>query len=282
MLKIINKFLNFILWILVPYFLASVATKYFGIEMGIGVVILTFIALFLKFKATIYTLVAARKFSTSHEDGFKWYQKAYDTGKMNAQQSLIYAYLLIRDGHIDKAHRLINSVTTQKKDRLTPSNIQASELNLALILWKKGDLSGAIELMEKIGGEGYRSTVYYSNLGLFYTLNNQLEKAEEITLEALEFNPADAGIRDNLGFIYYKKGETDKALEVYEKLFEDTTPTFTEAFYNYGLVLEEKGDFSGAMQQYQKARSCPERYLSPVKLIHIDMALSRVEEKILP
>lgn len=279
MLKIINKFLNFILWILVPYLLASLATKHFGIEMGLGVVILTFVALFLKFKATIFTLIAARKFDSNHDEGFRWYQKAYDTGKMNAQQSLIYAYLLIRDGHIDKAHRLINSVTSQKKDKLTPSNIQASELNLALIYWKKGDLSGAIELMEKIGSEGYRSTVYYGNLGLFYILNNQLEKAEKITLEALEFNPSDAGIRDNLGYIYYKKGEIDKALEVYEKLFEDTSPTFTEAFYNYGLVLEAKGDFDGASQQYLKARSCPERYLSPVKLGHIDMALSRVEEK---
>lgn len=282
MLKIINKFLNFLLWILVPYFLASLATKYFGIEMGIGVVILTFIALFLKFKATIYTLIAARKFDTNHDDGFRWYQKAYDTGKMNAQQSLIYAYLLIRDGYIDKAHRLISSVTTQKKDKLTPSNIQASELNLALILWKKGDLSGAVELMEKIGAEGYRSTVYYSNLGLFYILNNQLEKAEKTTLEALEFNPSDAGIRDNLGYIYYKKGEPEKAREVYEKLFEDTTPNFTEAYYNYGLVLEAQGDFQGASEQYRKARSCPERYLSPVKLSHIDMALSRVEGNFQP
>lgn len=280
MLKGVNKILTFALWIFIPYFLASLATAYYGIEMGIGVVILTFVALFLKYKTVVYTIIASRKFGVNHDDGFKWYQKAYDTGKMNPQQALIYAYLLIRDGHIDKAHRLINAVTTQKKDRLTPANIQASELNLALILWKKGDLSGAIELMEKIGSEGYRSTVYYSNLGLFYALNNQMDKAEEITLEALEFNPSDSGIRDNLGYVYYKKGETDKALEVYEKLFEDTTPNFTEAFYNYGLVLESKGDYKGASEQYLKARSCPERYLSPVKLSHIDMALSRVEERI--
>ena len=136
MFKGINKMFTFVLWIFVPYFLASLATRYYGIEMGIGVVILTFIALFLRYKAVVYTIIASRRFGANHDDGFKWYQKAYDTGKMNPQQALVYAYLLIRDGHIDKAHRLINSVTSQKKDKLTPANIQASELNIALILEK--------------------------------------------------------------------------------------------------------------------------------------------------
>ena len=47
MLKGVNKILTFALWIFIPYFLASLATAYYGIEMGIGVVILTFVALFL-------------------------------------------------------------------------------------------------------------------------------------------------------------------------------------------------------------------------------------------
>ena len=279
MLKLVNKILNVLLWILIPYFLVSITTKYLGFEMGIGVMILCLVAFFLKFKAGFYTIIASRKFSVNHDDGFKWYQKAYDTGKMKPQHALIYAYLLIRDGHIGKAERLITSVTSQKKEALSAQNIQAAELNMAIIEWKKGNLDEAIRIMEKIYDEGYRSTVHYSNLGLFYILNNDLSKAEKLSAEALDFNPSDAGIQDNLGLIYYKQGELSKAEEVYKTLFANSSPTFTECYYNYGLVLEAKGDYGLATDYYKKARSCPERFLSPVKLSHIDAALSRVEEQ---
>lgn len=280
MLKLINKILNVLLWVLIPYLLVTLATTNLGIEMGIGVMILCLVAFFLRFKAAFYTLYASRRFQKNHEDGFKWYQKAYDTGKMNPRTALIYAYLLIRDGYIDRAQRLIVSITSQKKESLTPQNIQAAELNLAIIEWKKGDLKEAISIMEKIYDEGYRSTVCYSNLGLYYILDGKLSRAEELCIEALDFNPSDAGIKDNLGTVYYKQGNLSKAKEVYEELFESSQPTFIECYYNYGLVLEALGEPDLAADYYKKARSCPERYLSTVKLGQVDMAISRIEEQI--
>jgi len=281
MSKKIGKILSVILWIVVPYILVSTTIHRFGIGMGFGVIILIGIAIFLCFKAQIYTLIGRRKYFGDHDEGFKWLGKAYETGKMSPQQSLIYAYLLLRDGHLDKAERLITSVLHQKKDKLTDANILASDLNMAIIKWKKNDLKGAIEKMEEVYDKGYRSTVHYGTLGSFYILNNQLERAEEFCLEGFEFNSGDASIRDNLGLVYIEKGDFDKAEEVYASLFADTEPTFIEAFYNYGRVLEEKGDLEGAFSYYQKAAGCPEKYLSTVKLGQVNAALSRVEARLL-
>ena len=65
MLKGVNKILTFALWIFIPYFLASLATAYYGIEMGIGVVILTFVALFLKATKMLHAMKKLLKFFLS-------------------------------------------------------------------------------------------------------------------------------------------------------------------------------------------------------------------------
>ncbi len=280
MSKKINKILNIILFIVIPYALVSAAIHYFGISMGIGVIILIGVALFLYFKAPIYTLIGRHKYFKDHDEGFKWLKKAYETGKMSPQQALIYAYLLLRDGHLNKAERLITSVVHQKKKELTEQNLLAADLNMAIVNWKKNDLKGAIEKMEEVYESGYRSTVHYATLGSFYIMNNQIERAEEFCKEAIEFNSSDASIRDNLGLLYIEKGDYEKAEDIYASLFADTEPSFIEAYYNYGRVLEQKGDFESAFSYYQKAAGCPEKYLSTVKLGQVNAALSRVEAQI--
>ena len=277
MYKTINKILNVILWIVVPYAIVSTTIHYFGLATGFGVIVLIGVALFLYFKAPIYTLIGRHKYAADHDEGFKWLEKAYATGKMSPQQSLIYAYLLLRDGHLGKSERLITSVLHQKREKLTKQNLLAADLNMAIISWKKNDLKGAIEKMEDVYESGYRSTVHYGTLGSFYIMNNQLDRAEEFCLEALDYNSSDASIRDNLGLLYIEKGDYEKAEEVYKSLFADTEPSFIEAFYNYGRVLEKKGDYEGAFSYYQKAAGCPEKYLSTVKLGQVNAALTRVE-----
>lgn len=280
MYKFINTLLNIILCIFIPYALVSLAIRHYGLGMGLGVMILICVALFLYLKPRIYTIIGRRKYFEDHEAGFKWLEKAYDTGRMSAQQSLIYAYLLIRDGEIAKAERLITSVIHQKKDKLTKQNLLAADLNIAIIRWKQNNLDAAIKKMEEVYAEGYRSTVHYGTLGIFYILNNQLDRAEEFCLEAFDYNPGDASIRDNLGLVYMEKGDTDKAKEIYDALFEETEPNFIEAFYNYARVLEAKGDYQKAVEYYQKAMGCPEKYLSTVKMSQVEYALSRAEERI--
>lgn len=270
----------FLLCTFVPYILVKYTIKFQGLEMGLGVLLLILIALFLYLKPKIYTLIARRMYMVDHQKGFKWFQKAYDTGKMNPQQALIYAYLLIRNAEIDKAERLITSVLLNRKSELTQTNILASDLNMAIILWKKGDLKGAIKKMEYVYQTGYRSSVHYATLGVFYILNGDYEKALEFTLEGRDYSPCDQSINDNLGLCYYHLGENEKAKKVYEEIFDLKEPDFIECYYNYGLCLEKDGEYEKAYEYFKKARSCAEKYLSTVKIAQVDLALDRVEKLI--
>lgn len=272
-----NKICNIILCVGIPYVAVSITTSKFGVTFGFGMMILCFMALFIYFRPHIYYIIGRMKYNTNHDDGFKFMEKSYKTGRMKPQSALIYAYVLLRDGHLSKAERIISAVLFQKKRKLTEENILAAELNSAIILWKKNDLPSAIEKMEEVYNTGYRSTVHYQTLGIFYIMNNDLDKAQKFIDEALEYNSDDASILDNLGLLYIKKGEYAKAEKVYEELFDSCAPAFIEANYNYATVLAHRGDYEGACKYYQKALGCPERYLSTVKHSLVEIKLSDAE-----
>lgn len=272
-----NKICNIILCVGIPYVAVSFTTAKFGVTFGFAVMILCLMALFIYFKPHIYNIIGRMKYGTNHDEAFKYMEKSYKTGRMKPQSALVYAYVLLRDGHLSKAERIISAVLLQKKKKLTEENILAAELNSAIILWKKSDLPSAIEKMEKVYDTGYRSTVHYQTLGIFYIMNNDLDKAQKFIDEALEYNSDDASILDNLGLLYIKKGEYAKAEKVYEELFDSCDPDFIEANYNYATVLARRGDYEGACKYYQKALGCPERYLSTVKHSLVEIKLSDAE-----
>lgn len=274
----LNKIFNIIICVGIPYIAITWSFQHLGTAIGFGVTILCFMALFLYFRPKIYTILGRNKYLSDHDAGFKYMEKAYETGRMNPQDILIYAYMLIRDGHLVKAERLIAGTIHQNKDKLSEKNLLAADLNTAIILWKRNDLPGAIEKMESVYNTGYRSTVLYQTLGLFYILSGDNEKAKSFMDEAMEYNSDDISIRDNLGFLYIKMGEYEKAKEIYDKIFEDANPNFIEAFYNYACALEHTGDLEKAQSYYQKALGCPERFLSTVKLSLVEASLSRVED----
>jgi len=276
----LKNLLIFIITIGIPYIATSLAFRFLGAGLGFGVMLLCFMALFMIYKPKIYTILGKRKYTKDHDAGFKYLEKAYLTGKMNPQDTLIYAYLLLRDGHLIKAEKLITGTIHQNKKRLTQKNLLAAELNRAIILWKKNDLDGAIKKMEEVYETGYRSTVHYQTLGIFYLLNNDIEKAEEFIMEGMDFNCEDASIRDNLGLLYIKQGKWENAEGVYESLFSEKNPTFIEAHYNYATVFEHNGDYENAFKYYQSALGCPERFLSTVKLSLVEACLTRVEERL--
>ena len=273
----LKKLLIFIITVAIPYIATRAAFDYLGTALGFAVMVLSFMVLFIIYKPKIYTIIGRQKYTKDHDAGFRYMEKAHKTGKMNPQDALIYAYMLLRDGHLVKAEKLIAGTIHQNKNKLTEKNLLAAELNRAIILWKRNDLDGAIKKMEEVYSTGYRSTVHYQTLGIFYLLNNNLEKAEEFIMEAMDFNAEDASIRDNLGLLYIKQGKWENAEVVYETLFSETTPPFIEAHYNYATVFEHNGDYENAFKYYQSALGCPERFLSTVRLSLVEACLTRVE-----
>lgn len=228
-----------------------------GFLAGILIIVLTNMPL-------VLFLTGQREYTKgNHEKAYKLMQKAYSTTKLSPQNSLAYAYLMIRDGMLSESEALINKVTYLNKRDLTSGDLLLANINRALILWKKGELGEAISLLEEMYEKNLRSTTLYGTLGYFYILSNELGKATEFNKEGYEYNSDNMIIVDNLGACYILNSEFEKAEEIYQKLFK-MNPEFIEPYYNYATLLEKKGMFDEAKAYYKKALSFPEKYLSTV------------------
>lgn len=103
----------------------------------------------------------------------------------------------------------------------------------------------------------------YLNLGSIYEKENNLDKALELSLKANEISHDEKMSSYNLGVIYSKQGKYDKALECYKQEItkEDFYPF---AYYNMGLIYK---DF---YHDYEKAKDC---YIEGLKYLKKDASL---------
>ncbi|MBR2476604.1 MAG: hypothetical protein IKB50_00535 [Clostridia bacterium] len=272
-----SKFLKPALYVIASFFIVSFAFG-FGWIFGIAVMLLGFLFLAFIMRGDLLATYAQLQYNKDHGKGFLWYERAMKTGKMRPQAMLVYAYLLIRDGVLDKSERIINKTMFVYKEKLTDEYRCASHLNLSIIKWKRGQLTEAIEELEEVYATGFRSTVMYGTLGTYYLLNGQYAKALEFHKEAMEYNDTDHSIRDNMALNYYLCGNITAADEMYEELI-DEEPKFLEPYYNYGMVLEHMGEYEAAMANYKTALSFEEKFLSTVKHAQVQTAIEKLEAK---
>lgn len=242
--------------IIIPLLILYIA---FSLSWILGL-IAVFVILW-RMRADIYSLIAQRKFATNHSDGYKWFEKALKTKRMRPYHTLFYAYMLLRDGALDKSEELINKTTYLHRGKLSPDIKLSANLNLALIKWKKGNITEAISDLEEMYNDGYKSSVMYGTLGYLYLIHGDIVKGYKFNQEAVEYNPDDNIIIDNWGNSLLLRGDKEKALEVYEDLMEKN-PTFMEAYYNYGLTLYANGEKEKAITEMSKTLDMEEKYLS--------------------
>ncbi len=211
----------------------------------------------------------------SISDGVKWFERAYKTGKSSPRIILSYAYLLLKQGRIDEAEVILNKLLAME---LPLDDQMFVKANLALIVWKRGDIDGAIAMLEEVCAN-VKHTITYGSLGYMLILKGELDKALEFNLEAYDYNSSNTVIQDNLGQNYYMLGDYDKAEEIYLK-FIPSNPTFPEAYYNYGLVLLARGLPEKALEYMKKALNYEFSYLSAVTREEIQSKIEEVSRKL--
>lgn len=178
------------------------------------------------------------------------------TKKPNIEMKVFYAFFLMKNGDFKSARKIFDELIfpCEKDMAKAKKDIKVQvKQNYALLLWKEGNLPEAIKITEEIIKD-YKNTVVYGNLGYFYILDGQKEKALEFNLEAYDFASDDAVICDNLAYSYYLNENYDKAEEIYAELqSRKNPPAFPEVYYNFGLVSLKKGDKEKAKELFEKA-----------------------------
>lgn len=199
--------------------------------------------------------------------------------KPNIEMKVFYAFYLMKNGDFKKARCVFDEfIFPFEKDMKKASKdtkVQVKQ-NHALLLWKEGNLTDAIKITEEIIKD-YKNTVVYGNLGYFYVLNGQKEKALEFNLEAYDFASDDAVICDNLAYSYYLNEDYDKAEEIYTMLLnKKNPPSFPEVYFNFGLVALKKEDKEKAKELFEKALLQKFSYLSDLDKATVEKALAEL------
>lgn len=222
----------------------------------------------------LYEIIGKLKYSRGDiEGGLKWLEKA-SHGRKSFRTKVLYAYLLLKEGRLEKAERLFEELLNMK---LSFDEEMLTKSNYALVLWKKGDIDAAIEMLEEVNKQ-YKNSINYGSLGFLYIVKGDMEKALAFNMEAYEYNSANTVILDNLGQTYFLRKEYDQAKEIYEKLIS-LNPAFPEAYYNYGLVLLAQDCVQMALETMKKSLNYKFSFLSTVTKAEVEAKIADVECK---
>lgn len=191
------------------------------------------------------------------QKALKIFSLAEKIGGMKAKNMINYGYLALRTGDTLKARTILTKAYVKEKNPLMKKRINSI---LALALWREGDLDGAIDMLEGVL-DGFQETTVYQNLGVFYNLKGDGEKALEFNKKAYDFNSDDLGIMDNLAQSYVLCGQPDAAEKLYTEILEKE-PSFPEPYYGFGTMLCEQGNLKKGLELIELSLEKNYSYLS--------------------
>ena len=256
--------------------LTAIGGSAFGWIGGIVGFLLSLVIIIMANRASVMFILGQLRYNKDdHTGAYKLMKKAYDTTKLAPGFTLMYAYMMIRDGMLTEAETVLNKVTYLNRRELTKEDLALADINKSIIMWKQDRLGEAIELLEDVYDNGMKSTTLYGTLGYFYILDNRIEKALDFNKEAYEYNSDNMIIADNLALNYILNSEFEKAEELYKMLLAKN-PAFIEPYYNYALLLERRMQTDEALEYYKKALEYPEKYLSTITHQDVNEAIDRL------
>lgn len=194
-------------------------------------------------------------------EAMKIFRAADKIGNLSLRNKIQLGYVCLRCGALEEARKHLQlCITLTRRD--TADRNQVKNL-MALVYWKEGNLAEAMEELEEVVESGYKNTVVYQNLGIFYNLSDDRAKALAFNQEAYEYNKDDPIICDNLADAYALSGDYEKSAEIYEELVHrDPEPRFPEAYYGYGRTLIQLGRREEGLAMIRKSLDKPFSYLS--------------------
>jgi tetratricopeptide (TPR) repeat protein len=117
--------------------------------------------------------------------------------------------------------------------------------------WNKKQAS--MQTMRKVISLDPKHANALNYLGYTYAdLGQNLDEAERLIKEALKYKPNDGYITDSLGWVYFKKGEYEKAIK-YLKMAIELVPDDPIMLEHLGDAYLKVNDRANALKYYQKS-----------------------------
>jgi len=142
----------------------------------------------------------------------------------------------------------------------TPALGAPGLLDQAVALEKKGNLSEAIKIHEKIAQKFPKLKVpSYVTIGGLYGKQGKFDEEIKWCQKAIAIDPSFANSYVNLGSAYIGKQDVLGAEKAFNRA-QELDPRNAAVVYSLGLVAEAKGDLKPAAELYQKATTLDPKF----------------------
>jgi len=135
---------------------------------------------------------------------------------------------------------------------IDPDNIQIN-FRLGVVYDKWGKKSDSIASMQKVIALDPKNANALNYLGYTYAdMGQNLDEAEALIREALKYKPDDGYITDSLGWVFFKKGNYEKAL-IYLRKAVALAPDDPIILEHLGDAYLKLNDIENALKYYQES-----------------------------
>jgi len=127
-------------------------------------------------------------------------------------------------------------------------------MNEGSIALRAGDSSMAMELLLKAEKQDPENPHVRYNLGIAYLGKDLVDKAEQQFKEAIRLKPDYSEAYNYLGRIYLYRGQTDAAIQCFQKALNNVLYNNPEkAYYNLGEAYMIRKEYAKAAEQLERA-----------------------------
>lgn len=131
--------------------------------------------------------------------------------------------------------------------RYNPTLWRRGKMNAAF-----GEIGKAIDDFQLASQEARQPGLFYEDWGLFYLHRKEYAQAKQIFEAALQHDPFNPNLYNDLAGVAFYTNDTEKAIELWEKALK-LNPQFSDVYNNLGFIYEIRGRKKQAEQFYRIA-----------------------------
>jgi len=179
---------------------------------------------------------------------------------------------LYKMGNLEEAEKELLSVKDALKGAM---NVDA---DLGDLYYDMENFEKAIEYYKEAVEFDPFDPILLNNLALSYFQNEQIDLSIETIKKAIELNPYEAEYYDNLAMMLYEKGEVEECLKELYKAIE-VNPSFSQAHADLSLIYYDLEKYEDAEEEIKKAIEIePDNAVYHAILSNIYLKLGKYEE----
>lgn len=264
--SILNTLLNVLAIVFIVFLMIKVSV------LTGSILLLSFIIFKLTInKHLIYMFKGAKKLRANNlEEALSLYRRAALCNSSNVKAIKTYVFLELKIGSYAEALETLKRIVSKRK--FLPEDANQLDLLQAILYWKLNDIKTSLQILDDLKTNNFNSLNFYEVYGYVLIQDENFEKAISISNEGLKVDELSQIIRANLGEVFYKIGDIEKACFYFDELIDECV-NFSEPYYFMGIISKEKEDFYKAKELLNKALKYDESILSNLSKNDIENAL---------